>query len=191
MRDAFVEVQADTAHDSILPLVSWSPSYPLTTNPWGELGNIWRDPAHPYYTRDNHIQLLGAENWKKNDTNWAGATPADYGAGRQLFSGVSVVFVQSLEMNSKPYKQYQVDITSMHELTHNCAVYCFVSSPNIYHCTNNAYTPPNDGMGCYMHAEPAGIVPDLPRPCLNHILTGGGGIEYIDTSIRDQVDPIP
>jgi hypothetical protein len=133
----------------------------------------------------NYLHLIGAANYYGAQTHYAGDSPYLNG----LQDGCSFVWVQEIESvqptNAVGWNQY----TTVHELTHNFSIQGI--SENTYHCTNMAYSPPSDGLTCIMDS-PYNLLPKSPpRYCVPHLFTGGSSLIDVQTSIRDQTDPLP
>ena len=132
----------------------------------------------------NYLHLIGAANYYGTQTQYAGDTPyVD-----NLQDGCSFIWVQEIATvkptSTEPWVQY----TTVHELTHNFSIQGF--SVNTYHCTNLAYSPPDDGLNCIMDS-PYNLGAGPPRFCVPHLFTGGSTLIDVQTSIRQQSDPLP
>ena len=147
----------------------------------------------------NYLHLLGIEDGDPYDAGSIGGSPFD---GTNTQTGASCIYVQKIiTLNpGDPATQAAVaEYCTVHELTHNFSIQGL--SKDTYHCGNMAWPLASDvpePHECIMNEDlsanpPKGFVTyttSPPRFCMNHLFTGGTLVD-VQTSIRDQQDPLP
>lgn len=137
----------------------------------------------------NYLHLIGIDDAVPINPYALGVTPGI----NSTESGASYIYVQKIK------DLYPVDsdkiaanrYCTIHEWTHNFSMLALTA--DTYHCDNMAW--PIDGEvpthKCIMNPVITELYETPPRFCIPHLFTGGSSICDVETSIRNQEDPLP